>query len=150
MANGQCAPGYFRILDSTLWVRWVCCWFSYLPPERGGGEGLWVFRFSLGFPQNPTLPSFNSIENAPLVSQALITAPGLNFSASTGRVFTRFCEIRTYSGSGLSTSAKKFQVLGPRLCTRILVRAMIGLLKMPLEICQSGERKIRNAFPVIR
>ena len=88
---------------------------SYIPPEgwRGGGGGVSECSgFPLGIPQNPTLPSFNSIQNAPLASQALITAS-------------------TCSGSRLSTSTKKFQVLGPRLCTRILVRAMIGLLKIP-------------------
>ena len=87
---------------------------SYIPPEgwRGGGGVSECSGFPLGIPQNPTLPSFNSIQNAPLASQALITAS-------------------TCSGSRLSTSTKKFQVLGPRLCTRILVRAMIGLLKIP-------------------
>lgn len=38
---------------------------------------------------------------------------------------------------------------GHHLCTRIWLRAMIGLLKMPLAICQSGWRKIRDAFPII-
>ena len=36
------------------------------------------------------------------------------------------------------------------LCTRIWVRAVIGLFKMPLSICQSRWRDIRNALPVIR
>ena len=31
-----------------------------------------------------------------------------------------------------------------------LVRVMIGLLKRPLSICQSGWKEIRNALPVIR
>ena len=33
--------------------------------------------------------------------------------------------------------------------TRIWVRAMIGVLKMPLLICQSGWREMRNVFPVV-
>ena len=57
-------------------------------------------------------------------------------------------------GGGGSLSVPVFPGIStkpnPTKFTRILVRAMIGLLKMPLEICQSGERKIRNAFPVIR
>ena len=36
-------------------------------------------------------------------------------------------------------------VLGPHLCTRIWVCTMIGLLKRPLLICQSGWEEIRNA-----
>ena len=88
---------------------------SYIPPEGWGGGGvgsLSVLVFPWDF--HKTQPYQVSIrsKNAPLASQALITAS-------------------TYNGSRLSTSAKKFQVLGPRLCTRILVRAMIGLLKIP-------------------
>ena len=52
----------------------------------------------------------------------------------------------------LSPSAKQLQiiVLGPHLWTGIWVREMIGILKMPLSINQSGWKEIRNAFPVIR
>ena len=39
-------------------------------------------------------------------------------------------------------------VLGPHLCTRIRVRATIGLLKMPLLICQARWREGRNAFRI--
>ena len=39
--------------------------------------------------------------------------------------------------------------LGLHLCTRIWVRAMIGLLKKPLSICQSRRKEIWNALPVI-
>ena len=90
---------------------------SYIPP--GGWRGGGAVVGSLSVPVFPwdfhkTQPYQVSIrsKNAPLASQALITAS--------------IC-----SGSRLSTSAKKFQVLGPRLCTRILLRAMIGLLKIP-------------------
>ena len=38
---------------------------------------------------------------------------------------------------------------GSLLCTRIWVHAMIGLLKKPLSICQSGWKEIQNAPPVI-
>ena len=40
--------------------------------------------------------------------------------------------------------------LGLHLCTRIWVRAMIGLLKKPLSICQSRRKEIWNPLPVIR
>ena len=40
--------------------------------------------------------------------------------------------------------------LGLHLCTRIWVRAMIGLLKKPLSICQSRWKEIWNPLPVIR
>ena len=40
-------------------------------------------------------------------------------------------------------------VLGHHLCTRIWLRAVIGLLRMLLSICQSGWREMWNAFPVI-
>ena len=51
----------------------------------------------------------------------------------------------------LSLSAKQHRksCSGPQLYIRIWVRAMIGLLKKPLSICQSGWKEIRNAFPVI-
>ena len=41
-------------------------------------------------------------------------------------------------------------VLVPQLCTRIWVRAMIGLLKTSLPICQSRWKEIQNALLVIR
>ena len=41
-------------------------------------------------------------------------------------------------------------VLGPYLCTQIWVRAIISLFKMPLSICQSRRKEIRNALAVIR
>ena len=41
-------------------------------------------------------------------------------------------------------------VLGPNLCTRIWVRAMIGLLKQPLSFCQSGWKDFRNVLPITR
>ena len=99
------------------WIqRYGCVEFvvgSLTYPRRGGeGASLSVPVFPWDF--HKTQPYQVSIrsKNAPLASQALITAS-------------------TYSGSRLSTSAKKFQVLGSRLRTRILVRAMIGLLKIP-------------------
>ena len=39
--------------------------------------------------------------------------------------------------------------LGPHVCTRIWLRAMIGLLKKPLWICKSRWKEIQNAIPVI-
>jgi len=39
--------------------------------------------------------------------------------------------------------------LGPHLCTRTWLRAMIGLLKKPLWICKSRRKEIQNAIPVI-
>ena len=48
-----------------------------------------------------------------------------------------------------SAKQRKIIVLGTHLCTRIWVRAMIGLLKKPLLICQSGWREIRNRLPAI-
>ena len=48
-------------------------------------------------------------------------------------------------------NSAKIVVLGPYLCTRIWVRALISLSqKKPLWICQSGWSEIRNVFPVIR
>ena len=55
--------------------------------------------------------------------------------------------------------APKFLFLAPtspppppprRLCTRIWVFVMIGLLKIPFSICQSRWKETRNALPVIR
>ena len=46
--------------------------------------------------------------------------------------------------------APKSLFWAPHLCTRIWIGAMIGLLKMPLSICQSGWREIRNTLPVNR
>ena len=40
--------------------------------------------------------------------------------------------------------------LGLHLCTRIWVCVMIGFLKKPLSICQSGWKEIWHALPVIR
>ena len=48
----------------------------------------------------------------------------------------------------LSPPDKKRQtvhVLGPHLCNRIWKRAMIGPLKTPLSIYQSGWKEVRNA-----
>ena len=52
--------------------------------------------------------------------------------------------------SALRNSAE-ILVLGPNLCTRIWLYAMIGLLKDLLSICQSGWKEIWNVFlvPVI-
>ena len=35
------------------------------------------------------------------------------------------------------------------MCTRIWVRSMIGLFKVPLSICQSGQKEIQNVVPII-
>ena len=35
------------------------------------------------------------------------------------------------------------------MCTRIWVRSMIGLFKMSLSICQSGQKEIQNVVPII-
>ena len=35
------------------------------------------------------------------------------------------------------------------MCTRIWVRTMIGLFKMSLSICQSGQKEIQNVVPII-
>ena len=45
-------------------------------------------------------------------------------------------------------NSAEIHVLGPHLCTRIWVGAMIDLLKKPLSICQSGWRQIRNVLPL--
>ena len=37
----------------------------------------------------------------------------------------------------------------PYMCTRIWVRTMIGLFKMSLSICQSGQKEIQNVVPII-
>ena len=50
-----------------------------------------------------------------------------------------------------SRDSAEIIVLGPYLCTQpIRVCAIISLLKMPLSICQSRIKEIRNALPVIR
>ena len=46
----------------------------------------------------------------------------------------------------LSTKKRRNPCSGPHLCTRIWVRAMIGLLKVPLSICQSGWKETGNAL----
>ena len=107
--------GFVSWIQRYGWVDFVVGSLLHTPGGVGGGGGvgsLSVLVFPWDF--HKTQPYQVSIrsKNAPLASQALITAS-------------------TYNGSRLSTSAKKFQVLGPRLCTRILVRAMIGLLKIP-------------------
>ena len=53
------------------------------------------------------------------------------------------------SGEVRLQNSAEILVLGLQLCTRIWVRAMIGVLKMPLLICQSGWREMRNVFPVV-
>ena len=47
-------------------------------------------------------------------------------------------------------NSAKIPVLGPHLCNRIWVWALIGLLIKPLLIGQSGWKESQNAFPVIR
>ena len=50
-----------------------------------------------------------------------------------------------------SRDSAEIIVLGPYLCTQpIRVRAIISLFKMPLSICKSRRKEIRNALPVIR
>ena len=51
-----------------------------------------------------------------------------------------------------SPFAKQRRILvpNPYLSTRISVRAVIGLLKKPLSICQSVSNEIRNTLRVIR
>ena len=53
------------------------------------------------------------------------------------------------SGSVHLWNSAKILFLGPHVCTRIWVCAIIGLLKKPWSICQSGWRGIWNVFLVI-
>ena len=49
-----------------------------------------------------------------------------------------------------SRNSAEIRVLGLHLCTWIWVHVMIGLLKKPLSIYQSGWKEIQNALPVFR
>ena len=54
-----------------------------------------------------------------------------------------------YRYSSKEWNSTESLVLGSYLVTRIWVRSMIGLLKMPLSICQWRWKEIWNAFLVI-
>ena len=65
------------------------------------------------------------------------------------RQFLIFFPLLEISVVSLSAKQRQILVVGPHLCTRIWVHSMIGLLKMPLLICQLGWKKIRNTLLVI-
>ena len=81
--------------------------------------------------------------------------------ATTMQTRTRFCppKIRLHCRLAPQTKLNSGWVrlrniaeildLGPHLCTRIWLRAMIGLLKKPLSICKSRRKEIQDAIPVI-
>ena len=74
---------------------------------------------------------------------------------STGCQFVTWLPItctrtKLNSGQVRPRNGAEILVLGPNLRTRIWARAMIGLLKKPLSICQSGWKDFRNVLPVIR
>ena len=89
------------------------------------------------------------------------TAEKSKMGATTMRTRTRFCppKIRLHcrlapqtklnSGWVRLRNIAEILCLGPHLCTRIWLRAMIGLLKKPLSICKSRRKEIQDAIPVI-
>ena len=95
------------------------------------GEAFFIRCFTVMFPK----------------AQSIYWSFALNLSSISDSTLS-VVNLRQRRNSALVNSVCE-TALGLHLCTRIWVRAMIGLLKKPLSICQSRRKEIWNALPVI-